>query len=635
VSASSIPAEQRLLLTILEELPTGVWVARAPGGELVYANRTFTTITGMAARNDVGVGQYSASYHIRNRAGAPYPEERLPFLRVLRERRMVVVDDIVIERPDGSSIDVRAFGKPLFDPSTGEINLVMVAFTDITAEVRAGVEVSAARERLRTAVDHAPIILFATDAKGTVTLSEGAGLNAMGFKPGELVGRSVFDLYRDHPSVLSNTKRALRGETITTETDLGPVVLESWMAPLRDERGAVCGMIGVSTDVTERLQLQRQVTQADRLAAIGRLAASVAHEINNPLAYTVEALVLAGEALAQLELGPGPGAAAPAVERLRRLIADAAEGADRVRFITRDLKAFSRADEEAPHILELNRAVSAAVKLVAKRTGTRAQIDLQLGVEVMVCADENRLVQIFVNLLLNAADALPAQNQARNRIRVSSRTEGNVAVVEVADNGPGIQPAVRARVFEPFFTTKPVGEGTGLGLFVTRNLVDAIGGTITVGEAPEGGALFSVRLPIAQAQVAAPDPAPRVRVVAGRRWRVLIIDDDPQVARFLRMSLEAECEVEALTSGAEALGRLAGGAQFDLVFCDLMMAEVSGMSFYEELRRRAPGREGAVVFMTGGVYDPAVSDFLATIPNDCVDKPFDIRAEVRRRLSSA
>jgi PAS domain S-box-containing protein len=630
----SNPEELSLLLTILEELPTGVWVARAPGGELVYANRTFATIMGTQARNDVVVGQYSASYRIRDRSGAVYPEQQLPFVRVLRERRMVVVDDIVIERSDGSSIDVRAFGKPLFDPQTGEISLVMVAFTDITAEVRAGVEVSAARERLRTAVDHAPIILFATDTTGTVTLSEGAGLRAMGFKPGELVGRSVFELYRDHPGVMSNMRRALRGETITVEDEIGAAVLESWMAPQRDERGAICGIIGVSTDVTERLQLQRQVTQADRLAAIGRLAASVAHEINNPLAYTVEALLLAGEAIADLEQRPGAGVAAAAVERLRRLLGDASEGADRVRLITRDLKAFSRADD-APRPLELNHAVSAAVKLVAKRTGTRAQIDLQLGPGVTVHADENRLVQIFVNLVLNAADALPAQNQARNRIRVSSRAEEGAAVIEVADNGPGIQADVRARVFEPFFTTKPVGEGTGLGLFVTRNLVDAIGGTITVGEAPEGGALFCVRLPSLPGPVAGPEQASPAPAGAARRWRVLIIDDDPQVAKFLRLTLETECEVEALTSGAEALRRLSAGAPFDLVFCDLMMAEVSGMSFYEELRRRAPGRERAVVFMTGGVYDPAVSDFLATIPNDCVDKPFDIRAEVRRRLASA
>jgi PAS domain S-box-containing protein len=621
-----------LLLTILEEMPTGVWVARAPGGELAYANSTFSDILGMPARSDVRLGQYTRAYHLFDRTGAPYDESRLPFARVLRERKMVVVDDIVIERPDGSRVDVRAFAKPLFDPHTGEIGLVMIVFLDITAEVRAGMEGTAARESLRTAVDHAPIILFATDAEGTVTLSEGAGLRPMGFRAGELVGRSVYDLYRDHPAVLTNMRRVLGGETFTTVNEVGPVVLESWMSPLYDARGVLAGMIGVSTDITERLQLERQMTQADRLSALGRLAASVAHEINNPLAYTVEAIRLAGEALGDLEAPSGDGAAPP-VARLRRLLGEAAEGAERVRLITRDLKAFSRADEDARRPLDLNATVTTAVKLVGKRTGTRAQVDLRLGPSVTVCADENRLVQIFVNLLLNAADALPGGGPAENRIRISSRMDGAAVVVEVADNGPGIAPAVRARIFEPFYTTKPVGEGTGLGLFVTRNLVDALGGSIVVGAAPEGGALFSVSLPTVRfVEAGEAQMAHRQPQAAGRR-RVLIIDDDPQVAKLLRLSLEHECDVEMFTSGTLALDHLVGGATYDLVFCDLMMGELSGMRLYEELRRRAPGRERTVVFMTGGVYDSAVSDFLAGIPNDCVDKPFDIRAEVHRRLA--
>jgi two-component system, cell cycle sensor histidine kinase and response regulator CckA len=620
-------------MTILEELPTGVWVAHAPGGELAYANRIFAEILGVPARGDVADGQYTQTYHLLDRSGAPYPETGLPFARVLRERRMVVVDDIVIARPDGSRVNVRAIGKPLIDDRTGQISLVMIVFTDITAEVRAESDVAAARERLRTAVDHAPIILFGTDLEGIITVSEGAGLRGMGVKPGELVGKSVFDLYRDHPGVLANTRRVLqKGETFTSVNEVGAVVLESWMAPLNDAGGELVGLIGVSTDVTERLRLERQMTQADRLSALGRLAASVAHEINNPLAYTMEAIRLASETVSELEASSGPGALEE-VARLRRLLAEATEGAERVRLITRDLKAFSRADEDARRPLDLNATVATAVKLVGKRTGTRAQVDLALGPPATVCADENRLVQIFVNLLLNAADAMPARAPADNRIRISSRVEGANAVVEVADNGPGIMPAVRARIFEPFYTTKPVGEGTGLGLFVTRNLVDALGGSITVGDAPEGGALFSVSLPTVR-----PADAEEAKVAASPRrdagrWRVLIIDDDPQVAKLLRLSLEHDCDVEMFTSGTSALDHLAGGATYDLVFCDLMMAELSGMSLYQELQRRAPGRERAVVFMTGGVYDPSVSDFLAGIPNDCVDKPFDIRAEVHRRLA--
>jgi two-component system NtrC family sensor kinase len=273
---------------------------------------------------------------------------------------------------------------------------------------------------------------------------------------------------------------------------------------------------------------------------------------------------------------------------------------------------------------------------VATRTSARARVELQLGPTATVEADPTRLIQIFVNLMLNAADALPPDGASRNRVSISLRLDGGDAVVEVADNGPGVPAELRDRVFDPFFTTKPVGEGTGLGLFVTRNLVDAIGGRIALDEAPGGGARFTIRLPTTTAPLPPPPrastPAPGV-VGAGRRRRVLIIDDEPQLARMFRTSLAAEFDVEAFTSGRAALGHLLDSEPYDLVLCDLMMADLSGMEVYEELRRLRPGLERPVVFMTGGVFDPAVADFLASVPNECVDKPFDIRLYVRGRFA--
>jgi PAS domain S-box-containing protein len=484
-------------------------------------------------------------------------------------------------------------------------------------------------------VQHAPIVLWALDRDGTVTVSEGAGLHGMGYKPGELVGRSAFELYKDNPAVLTNMRRVLDGETFTTVNDVGAVILETWMGPLLQEDGRVSGIIGVATDVTARLQLQHQMTQSDRLAALGRLAASVAHEINNPLAYATEALRLAGELLE--DPAGAPGADGPRLAQLKALLADAAEGADRVRLITRDLSAFSRADEDVRRPVDLNRVVNAAVKLVGKRIGVRARLELALGPSVCVPADENRLIQIFTNLLLNAADALPVSACERNVVSLSSVVDGDHVTVSVADNGPGVPEGLRERIFDPFFTTKPVGEGTGLGLFVTRNLVAALGGTITLGAAPHGGALFTLRLPTAPSDgganaVAAATPRPR----ANGRSRVLIVDDELQLARIFQKSLEPEYEVRVLTSGREALDHLAEpasrAAPYDLVLCDLMMPDMSGMQLYEELRQRVPGAEASLIFMTGGVFDPQVGEFLASIPNECIDKPFDVRVEVRRRV---
>jgi two-component system cell cycle sensor histidine kinase/response regulator CckA len=616
-------AESSLLLSILEELPIGVWVARAPGGELVYANGAFTRIVGTPARDDVGGGA-AGGYRFEDREGRPFPEERRPFVEALRRREAVVVDDIVVVREDGTRAFVRAFAKPIVG-AQGDVSHVVVAFRDITTEVEIEATAVVARHKLKMALQHAPIVLFASDAEGTVTVSEGAALKAMGFKSGELVGRSIYDLYKDNPQVLDNHRRAMEGETFTLIADLGEVVLETWLSPMRGLAGEIGGVIGVSTDITERRRMEGQVDRAERLAAVGRLAASVAHEINNPLAYSIEALRLAEETAAT--------GGAPA--RLAELLREAADGMERVRLITRDLKAFSRPDEDVRRPQDLGRALTAATKMVATRTAPRATIALELGPPASINADGTRLVQIFVNLVLNAADALPPDSVERNRISIASRLEGATAVVEVADNGPGVPSDLRDRVFDPFFTTKPVGEGTGLGLFVTRNLVEALGGKIALDGAPGGGARFTIRLPtVASPAGSTPTPTTELAppIAARPRYRVLIIDDEPQLARLFHTSLSAGYDVQVFTTGRAALAHLLESAPYDLVLCDLMMAEVSGMKVFEELRRLRPGSESQLVFMTGGVFDPKVAEFLASIPNECVDKPFDVRAEVRRRL---
>jgi CheY-like chemotaxis protein/anti-sigma regulatory factor (Ser/Thr protein kinase) len=271
--------------------------------------------------------------------------------------------------------------------------------------------------------------------------------------------------------------------------------------------------------------------------------------------------------------------------------------------------------------------------MVTNRTTPRARIELELGPQAFVHADEHRLVQIFVNLVLNAADALPSHGVERNRITIRSHLDGAQAVVQIADNGPGVPAELRDRVFDPFFTTKPVGEGTGLGLFVTRNLVEALGGTVGLAEAPGGGALFTIQLPTVVPAVA-PAPLPAAAHRLARRARVLIIDDEPQLGQLFRKTLLPEHDVDVFTSGRAALAHLLGGADYDLVLCDLMMADFSGVAVFEEVRRCRPGLERAFVFMTGGVFDPGVAEFLASIENDCIDKPFDVRTEIRHRLGA-
>jgi two-component system cell cycle sensor histidine kinase/response regulator CckA len=634
-----------ILATILADLPLGVWVARAPTGEVVYANRAFEAILGMDAVDDVTIDAAPATYSIQDPSGAPYPVEKLPFSRALATGAPVTVDDLVIDRGPKGRVNVRAFAAPLRDAG-GAIAFIAIAFIDITAEVRAVADRKQAEAQLSFAVHHAPVVLWATDRDGTVTLSEGSALAAMGFRSGQLVGQSVFDLYAHHPGVLANLRRALAGEQVIDVVEVGDQVLEIFVTPVRDATG-VSGVIGMATDVTERHRLQGRIIQGDRVAAMGTLAASVAHEINNPLTYVLGNLAAGSEQLAAVaralnETTSGRGdrlaSAVAALTSVGALLAEARKGAERIGRIARDLHSFARPADEVVRPIPLDDVIGSVLRLVQKEIEARARLTVELGATPPVRGNESRLVQVVLNLLVNAWQALPEAAPDRHEIAVRTRVEGKSAAIEVSDTGPGVAPQNRQRIFEPFFTTKEVGAGTGLGLFVCRNIIEALGGQISVRERPGGGALFQVLVPLWEGtdptlrprppEVKAP-PAP----APARRARVLIIDDDESVARVLVQSLEGEFDVRAVLDGREALGMLAGEGGPDLAYCDLMMNGLSGMELHAALSRLAPQRLSKLVFMTGGAFTTEAAAFVDRLGDAVVYKPFDIVAETRRRLA--
>jgi CheY-like chemotaxis protein len=253
-----------------------------------------------------------------------------------------------------------------------------------------------------------------------------------------------------------------------------------------------------------------------------------------------------------------------------------------------------------------------------------------------VLGSAQRLEQVFLNLLVNAVQALP-DGRAENELRVTLRTTAaREVVVEVSDNGPGIADDVRPRIFDPFFTTKPVGLGLGLGLSICHGIVTNHGGAITVDSAPGRGSTFQVVLPArAEAPVAAPRAAEAVASAAAtsKRRRVLVIDDEPALASMIRRVLDKQCHVDLAVDAREGLERLAGPVPYDVILCDLMMPDMTGMDLFAEVARRHPGVERRFVFMTGGAFTPRAIDFLAQVKNRRLEKPFEtatLRATVAR-----
>jgi ligand-binding sensor domain-containing protein/signal transduction histidine kinase/CheY-like chemotaxis protein len=273
---------------------------------------------------------------------------------------------------------------------------------------------------------------------------------------------------------------------------------EQWLAERVQDRTRALARANEELEANMRTlrQTQAQLVQAGRMAAVGQLAAGVGHEINNPLAYIVSNLEHASEeadALAR-ELGDTRGVG-PRLREVSQALREALHGADRVRRIVRDLKTFSRPDDEKQGPVELHAVLDSAVKIAMGELRPRAKVARDYGDVPRVEGNEARLAQVFLNLLINAAQALPEGRAEANEVRLVTRVapEGMV-VAEVHDTGIGIAPEALGRIFDPFYTTKPQGVGTGLGLSLCHAYVTAMGGSISVESEPGKGSIFRVTL---------------------------------------------------------------------------------------------------------------------------------------------
>ncbi len=378
----------------------------------------------------------------------------------------------------------------------------------------------------------------------------------------------------------------------------------------------------------ERAQMQARLLLADRMSSLGTLAAGVAHEINNPLAYVVTSLELMKSRLQDATDGTQGVETEPA-EWLRRQVARAYEGVERVRLIVRDLKAFSRADDETMGVVDPRRALDTSIALASNEIRHRAMLVKDYDALPPVWANEARLGQLFLNLLLNAAQAIAPRAAADNEIRVSGHTdcEGH-AVIEVRDTGSGIDAAHLNLVFDPFFTTKPLNEGTGLGLSLCHSIVASLDGQITVRSERGEGSVFRVILPgVALAtSTAVPATAPMSVVaqpLSNRRGRILVIDDEPDICFALEEALQTSHDVVATTEAGRALELLAAGQRFDLILCDVRMPRMTGLDFHAQLTALDPSQARRVVLMSG-YFSRRPGDPPQVLPAPVLEKPFGI-----------
>lgn len=376
-------------------------------------------------------------------------------------------------------------------------------------------------------------------------------------------------------------------------------------------------------------RMQRQLMLADRLASVGTLAAGVAHEINNPLAYVLTNLDLIIEDLAEAANGSPSTRFAEAIVMAR----EAREGTERIRKIVRGLKTFSRAEEERRTVIDVTDVLDLSLQMTLNEIRHRARLVKDYGPLPLVEGDDSRLGQVFINLLVNAAQAIGDGDPDGNEIRLVTGTDAaGDAFVEIYDTGPGIPTDAMDRIFDPFFTTKAIGIGTGLGLSICHNIVTSMGGKLTATNRDSGGAVFRVTLPAASGPRPEGPTSTPLASTSARRAAILVVDDEVSLGQVLQRRLR-DHDVTAVTSAREALDLLARDAHFDVILSDLMMPEMSGMQLYDEIFRRRPEIALRVVFMTGGAFTGAAPEFLERVPNECLEKPFTesaLRAAIQR-----
>lgn len=622
--------EEHAFRALVENLPTMIWQSGVDG-KAVFFNQTWLTFTGRTLEQELD-GGWSKGVH---------PEDidtgMGVYLAAIEKRRPFEME-YRLRRHDGVYRNLLCRGVPLHDES-GAYAGFLGCCTDI-GETRLHDPSAGLAEFFEMALDNFCVSGF----DGYFKRVNPSWTKTLGWTPAEMMARPTIEFVHpdDRAMTLAARDGLKRGEPTTGLVNRylckdGSFRWFAWRSIAHAERGVV---YAVARDVTaERkaleteAQLQKQLVHADRMASLGTLAAGVAHEINNPLTY-----VIANMDLLVDELRRAPPSDAAKAKEWTEMATEARQGADRIQRIVRELGTFTRVDEEVRDVIDVRPVIERSIRMSLNEIKHRATLTRSYGDVPHVRADEARLGQVFVNLLVNAAQAIPEHGADEQEIRVLTTTDdAGRAIIEVQDTGSGITPNVIGRIFDPFFTTKPVGVGTGLGLSICHTIVTGFGGTISVHPREGRGTTFRVVLPPSEAppsSVREPPPAPTPPTVH-RRATILIIDDEPSIGLALGRIFRGH-EVTFESDPIAALDLLLGGASFDVVFSDLMMPRLSGMDLYDELARKRPDVIPHIVLITGGAFTPAAVEFLARVPNDRIAKPFEpstLRALVQRLIT--
>ncbi len=505
--------------------------------------------------------------------------------------------------------------------------LVMAFLEDVTERRRAEDALRASEEKYRHLVEDISDVIFATDAGGILTYISPAARRVMGYAPEELTGKHFSAVV--YPEDLAGVERRFRE---VLQERLGPYEFRyrngsgeiRWArtlsTPVR-ENGASVGLRGVFSDITEARRLQEQLVAAQKMEALGQLAGGLAHDMNNILQAMASVVMLV----------KSDGSLTPT---LRARCEELSDQIRRGAALTRQLLLFSRQDTARLEAVDVNQMINGVLNML--RRLVRENVELRVvpaDGEAVVRADRGQLEQVLINLVVNAADAMPEGGVVELR---TGAGEGKVWLA-VRDGGCGIPPEIRRRIFEPFFTTKEAGRGTGIGLAVVHGIVTGLGGSVEVSSDVGVGSTFTVILPRDRERPRTPSgELPSVEgleELAGRGEHILLVEDEEGIRTALAEVLTGlgYRVTEAGSAGEAAV--LDDAAQPDVLLTDLVLPDASGVDLAVNLVERWPRL--AVIMMSGYTADQAVRLGAAAGMVRFLQKPFEIHRlaqEIRAAL---
>ena len=474
---------------------------------------------------------------------------------------------------------------------------------------------------LTAALANAVDAIATLDASGSCVAVNPAFRGLLGYGEDEVIGTRLHELVHegDRPRLrlgspsCAGAVEEVEVRAIRKDGRIIPVQLA--LTGRAGSRGHFCFV----RDLTRRKETEERLVAASAITAVGSLATGLAHEINNPLAVVLANVEEAGRVVA--ELGPLlPEARSADIEDLRAMLEEAHSASQRVQFIVRDLRAFACADDRRGRV-DINTIIEACCNIAFAEIRHRARLEKKLEAIIPVLGSEAKLAQVFLNILVNAAHAMPEGDVEKNEILVTTRQQDRTAVIiEVIDTGSGVPPANLVQIFEPFFTTKP--RRPGMGLAISQAIVRAHGGEISALPRPGGGTIVRIVLPTLEAE--ARDPLAGQNEGASQR-RVLVVDDDPLVLRSLTRVLARDFEVASARNGREALDMVRAGGTFDVMLCDLMMPELSGIELHSLISEDDPELAKRTIFLTGGAFSGRAQTFLEAVGQPHLEKPVDLK----------